>query len=74
MKLWLEEFGEKIWEGSITDMPQSRYLEKLEEDADLDQIANSMYVDRIYIKFSDNPSCKCHGVQEISHQNSKSNE
>ena len=43
MKLWLAEFGEKIWKGSITDMPRSRYLDKLEENADLDQIANSIW-------------------------------
>ena len=43
MKSWLAEFGGKIWDGSIADMPQSRYLERLEENADLDQITNSIW-------------------------------
>ena len=27
LKAWLENFGEKIWDGSMVDMPHSRYLE-----------------------------------------------
>ena len=33
----------QIWDGSIHEMPQSRYLDKLEAEVDFDQIKNSMW-------------------------------
>ena len=39
----IEEFGKKIWDGSIATMPESRYLEKLESEADFDHIKNCIW-------------------------------